>query len=109
MAGNERQFHTEWIERYLSGELQGEELERFIQRLHLDSAFRQEVAVQRSIVAQAQLIGREDLRQDLKSLHRQFGFNQSQPGINQDNFNQTKTKTKTIPVYLYAVAATILL
>ncbi|MDQ4141266.1 MAG: hypothetical protein M3142_12185 [Bacteroidota bacterium] len=101
MPENERQFHTEWIERYLSGELKGEELEQFILRLHRDSAFRQEVAVQRSIIAQAHLIGREELRQDLKNLHRQQGYNQ------QLEYNQKKTKT--IPLYLYAVAATVLL
>ncbi|RDC65535.1 hypothetical protein [Adhaeribacter pallidiroseus] len=94
---NENNFHTEWIERYLSEELQGEDLEHFNRRLHTDGAFRQEVAVQRSIIAQTQSIGREDLRQDLKNMHRQFGF------------NQIEAKTKTTPSYYYAVAATILL
>jgi hypothetical protein len=92
---NEKPFHTEWIERYLGGELQGEELEQFIHRLHTDAAFQQEVALQRSIVAQAHQVGREELQKQLKSLHRQLGF--------------AEKKNKYQPQIYYAVAATLLL
>ncbi|QMU28346.1 hypothetical protein [Adhaeribacter radiodurans] len=95
MPVNEGHFHTEWIERYLAGELQGEELENFIHRLHSDNAFRQEVAVQRSIVDQAQLVGRQDLQQQLKSLHRQLGF--------------AEVKSKSVSYTNYGVAASILI
>ncbi|PSR53065.1 hypothetical protein AHMF7605_05755 [Adhaeribacter arboris] len=100
LPGNERPLHTEWIERYLLGELQGEELEKFIYRLHRDNTFRQEVTVQRSIVDQAHVIGREDLRQDLKSLHRQLGFNKGE---------NNKQEKNTSSFNFYAVAASILL
>lgn len=91
---NEEPFHTEWIEQYLSGELQGEDLEQFNRRLHNDTAFRQEVALQRSIVSQAQLAGREEMHQQLKSLHRRLGF--------------TEEKKRKQPFY-YAIAAAIFL
>jgi hypothetical protein len=92
---NERPFHTAWIEQYLSGELQGAELDQFMHRLHTDVAFRQEVALQRSIIAQAREVGRQELQKQLKSLHRQMGFAQE--------------KQKRLPVSWYAVAAAILL
>ncbi len=47
---SEANFHTEWIEQYLSGALQGEELEQFEHRLRTEPAFEREVRLQRSIM-----------------------------------------------------------
>jgi uncharacterized coiled-coil protein SlyX len=91
--GNEQSFHTEWIERYLLGELQGEELEQFIQRLRIDSAFQREVTLQRTIVEQSKQVGRADMRQELKALHQQLGFAQG--------------KRRVLAFPFYAVAAAI--
>src|SRR4051812_9688163 len=92
---SDKHFHTEWIEQYLLGELQGEELEHFIHRLRTDSVFRREVTLQRSITEQTQLVAREDMRQQLKTLHRQLGF--------------AEEEKRQMPFTWYAIAATVVL
>jgi hypothetical protein len=92
---SDNHFHTEWIERYLLGELKGEELTEFNHLLRTDPTFHHEVVLQRSIIEQAQQVAREDMRQQLKDLHRQLGF--------------AKEKVRPLPFTFYAIAAAVVL
>jgi hypothetical protein len=92
---NEAGSHTEWIEQYLLGELSGAELEQFEHRLRTEPAFEREVRLQRSIMMQAEQVGREDLRRQLKTMHRQFGF--------------VRKDKKHLSFRFYAIAASITL
>lgn len=63
---------NEEIEKYLLGELTGEQLAAFREKLAADAAFRKEVALERAIVRNLRTAGRADLRQKLEGFHQEM-------------------------------------
>jgi len=93
----------EIIERYLENKLTGEELKEFEEKMATDAAFRREVALQKKIVRNVHTVGREQLRAQLKDIHKEMMADQD-----------TKEETKVVPLWQrktvqYAIAAAIAL
>jgi tetratricopeptide (TPR) repeat protein len=64
---------NELIEKYLLGELKGERLEAFKEKLAADAGFRKEVALEQAIVRNLKTVGRADLRLKLEGFHQEMG------------------------------------
>jgi tetratricopeptide (TPR) repeat protein len=64
---------NEAIEKYLKGQLKGEQLVAFEDQLSNDARFRQEVALERAIVRNLKTVGRADMRSKLESFHQEMG------------------------------------
>ncbi|MGV3639498.1 MAG: hypothetical protein ACO1NZ_03195 [Adhaeribacter sp.] len=63
----------ETIEKYLNGQLEGEQLEAFRSRLAADEALRQEVALEKAVLRNLRTVGRADLRRQLEAIHQEMG------------------------------------
>jgi tetratricopeptide (TPR) repeat protein len=63
---------NEAIEKYLLGELTGEQLAAFREKLAADAGFRKEVALEQAIVRNLKTVGRADLRQKLEGFHQEM-------------------------------------
>lgn len=113
---NNEESHTEWIDRYLQGDLEKKERERFAHRLQHDEEFRREVEMQQAIAREARKIGREAFREELKELGQRLDLPWPEPttfsskaptNLNGDGFKQ-KPFWFTIR-YQVAAAAVLLL
>jgi len=62
----------ERIEQYLEGNLTQEQKQEFEVKMDTDATFRREVALQKKIVNNVQLVGREQLRAQLKTIHQEM-------------------------------------
>ncbi|MEN9511971.1 MAG: hypothetical protein RLZZ370_1790 [Bacteroidota bacterium] len=63
--------HTEWIDRYLRGELRGEELELFERRLKQDAAFALEFNTQKLLAEGIRQVRRDELKRYIAERTRQ--------------------------------------
>jgi hypothetical protein len=89
------------IEQYWMGQLQGEELQQFTLRLQTDAAFNREVMLQKSIMEQVKEVGRDDMRRELKQLHRQLGLQEI------SGLGETSRKERHFP--FMAIAASVII
>lgn len=83
----------EMIERYLLGELSGDLLHTFNERLASDEAFKKEVAVERAIVKNLKTAGRNEWAMKLKTLHHELALDEtegsgSDPNITSEEYNR---------------------
>src|SRR5687768_4833496 len=63
---------NEAIEKYVLGELKGEQLAAFREKLASDATFQKEVALEQAIVRNLKAAGRSDLRQKLERFHQEM-------------------------------------
>jgi tetratricopeptide (TPR) repeat protein len=63
---------NEAIEKYLLGELTGEQLAAFREKLAADAGFRKEVALEQAIMRNLKTVGRAELRQKLEGFHQEM-------------------------------------
>jgi tetratricopeptide (TPR) repeat protein len=63
---------NEAIEKYLLGELKGEQLAAFREKLASDAGFQKEVALEQAIVRNLKAVGRSDLRMKLERFHQEM-------------------------------------
>lgn len=101
----------EIIEQYLEGALTGEDLQEFEEKMAADAAFRREVALQKKIVHNVQTVGREQLRAQLKGIHKLMLEKPQDEGEIQE---EAETEVKVVPLspnksITYAIAAAIVL
>jgi tetratricopeptide (TPR) repeat protein len=78
---------NEIIEKYLLGELKGERLEAFKEKLAADAGFRKEVALEKAILRNLKKVGRTDLRLKLEAFHQEMG-----PVMEMENLEQPEAQ-----------------
>lgn len=62
--------HIEKIEAYLEDRLRGDELSQFLDQMNTDSQLRKDVEIQRMAMHAVEAAGAQDLRLELKSIHK---------------------------------------
>jgi tetratricopeptide (TPR) repeat protein len=70
-------YNSEIINLYLSGQLQGAELQQFINRIQTDASFRQEVELQQMLIGSIHHAGKIKLRERLDEIHHQLNTKDS--------------------------------
>jgi len=71
---SEKSGHIEKIEAYLENRLSGEELKNFKDQMSVDKALKQEVEIQEMAMLAIEDIGRQDLENELQSIHEDLFF-----------------------------------
>jgi hypothetical protein len=108
--------HTEWIEQYLNGELEGDALNQFNERLQADASFKREVEVQRAIVVQIRQSGRAALRSKLVEVIDQLDLPWPVESYEDNSPTESFPEEPSLPIReqanrwrYYAIAATVTL
>jgi hypothetical protein len=107
----DNQKRTEWIDQYLLGQLEGEELGKFMQYMQSDAAFKREVEVQRAILLNLRKAGRVAARQQIveiqERIHIPWPPETAQQAAEVAPVIQLSTPNTPKQVSYYAIAAAV--